>query len=319
MHHQKTAHAAKGKWRGVLMALGIPEQFLKDDHGPCPMCGGKDRFRWDNKDGHGGYICGQCGAGSGFDLAMKYIGKSWPDIARQIDDLLGNIKPDTVQAKREMSDEDRRQALRSVWQTTEPAQPGDLVHEYMRSRNIEELIYPKALRFAKSMRDGEGGLRAAMVAVVSDSEGTPCTLHRTFLKPDGSGKAEMQSPRKMMPGPIPDGACVRLSEWSSGPLGIAEGIETAMSASAFFDMPVWSAINSNMLSKWTPPEGCDEVAIFGDNDSKFAGQAAAYALAQRLSVKGIAVTVHIPKIVGTDWADEWMLQARKLRRAQNIS
>ena len=37
-----------------------------------------------------------------------------------------------------------------------------------------------------------------------------------------------------------------------------------------------AALNAPMLRKWTPPEGCDEVAVFGDNDAGFAGQAAAY-------------------------------------------
>ena len=37
---QRTADAARRKWRGILLALGIEEKFLSDKHGPCPMCGG---------------------------------------------------------------------------------------------------------------------------------------------------------------------------------------------------------------------------------------------------------------------------------------
>jgi putative DNA primase/helicase len=143
-----------------------------------------------------------------------------------------------------------------------------------------------------------------MVAMVVGPDGKPVSMHRTFLKPDGSGKAEMAAPRKLMPGELPEGACVRLCDYvPGGPLGIAEGIETAMSASALYEMPVWAAINSEILKKWTPPEGCEEVAVFGDNDAKFGGQAAAWALAHRLAVKGIRVTVHIPPIEGDDWND----------------
>ena len=115
----------------------------------------------------------------------------------------------------------------------------------------------------------------------------------------------MASPRKMMPGQLPDGACVMLSDWPGyGAIGVAEGIETALAASARFEIPVWAAISSNMLAKWNPPVGAEEVAIFGDNDPKFGGQAAAYSLAHRLAVKGLNVSVHIPQLPGTDWADQ---------------
>ena len=65
------------------------------------------------------------------------------------------------------------------------------------------------------------------------------------------------------------------------------------------------------LANWTPPEGCTEVAIFGDNDPKFAGQAAAYQLASRLASTGIDVTVHIPRQSGWDWNDELMTSYRR--------
>jgi putative DNA primase/helicase len=38
------------------------------------MCGGKDRFRFDDKEGHGTWICTHCGAGDGFSLLMKVMG-----------------------------------------------------------------------------------------------------------------------------------------------------------------------------------------------------------------------------------------------------
>jgi putative DNA primase/helicase len=306
LFHDKTAHAAKGKWRGILLTLGLPETCLKDRHGPCPLCGGRDRFRWDNKDGAGTYICSQCGAGDGMKLAIEYTGKQFREVASMIDEMVGNVKADTIPAKPIMTDEQRRNTLRDTYKATQPVQPGDLVHRYLEARGVDELIYPDALRFAPKLRDGDGGIRPCMVAMVSGPDGKPVSMHRTFLKSDGSGKAEMASPRKMMPGELPEGACIRLSEYvAGGPLGIAEGIETAMSASALYDMPVWAAINSAILKKWLPPDGCTEVAVFGDNDPKFGGQSAAWALAHRLAVKGFEVSVHIPERAGTDWNDVW--------------
>lgn len=302
MHHDKTAHAAKGKWRGILLTLGLPETCLRDKHGPCPLCGGVDRFRWDNKDGRGTYICGQCGPGDGMKLAIEYTGKTFPEVASIIDGMVGNLKPEAVRPS--LSDEDRRAILRDTYKATCPVSPGDLVHRYLKARGVDEVLYPDALRFAPALRDGDGGIRPCMVAMVSGPDGKPVSMHRTFLRPDGLAKAEMESPRKMMPGPLPEGACVRLCEYvAGGPLGVAEGIETALSASALFEMPVWAAISSSGLAKWWPPDGCDEVAIFGDNDAKFGGQAAAFSLAHRLSLKGIKVTVHIPPKIGTDWND----------------
>lgn len=306
MFHERTAQAAKGKWRGILMALGMPESFLHNKHGPCPLCGGEDRFRWDNQEGKGSYICGQCGAGDGMKLAIEFTGKPFHEVAAQIDGILGNVKPDAP-GKPAMTEGDIRQAIVGVWKASKPVQPGDLVHQYLATRHLDELIYPAALRFAEKLRDGDGGVRPCMIALVG-RYGEPKfdTMHRTFLRPDGTGKADMASPRKLMPGSLPDGASVMLSDWTeSGPLGIAEGIETAMAASAIFDIPVWAAINSRMLEKWLPPAGCEEVVIFGDNDAKFGGQAAAYTLAHRVAVKGLPVSVQIPPLPDDDWADVW--------------
>ena len=301
--HQKTADAANGKWRGILMELGVPSSALTGRHGPCPMCGGTDRFRYDNQEGRGTYICGQCGAGDGMDFAVKFTGRPFADVAAEIDRIIGNIKIGHDAPKREMDEDERRAALRSLWAQTVPMQKGDLADVYLAGRGLGEVIYPPALRFGRAVRDGEGGVRPCMVAVVSGPDGKPVTLHRTFLRPDGLGKAEMAAPRKLMPGSIPSGSAVRLVDNPGPVLGIAEGIETALAASARFEIPVWSAINSTILAQWEPPEGTREVVVFGDHDPKFGGQAAAYRLAHRMAVRGIEASVQIPPEVGRDWAD----------------
>jgi len=310
MYHDRTVSVARGRWRGILMTLGLPEACLRDKHGPCPICRSQNNFRWDNKDGAGTYIC-TCGAGDGMKLAMEFTGEPFAQVASRIDAIVGNTRPDEDGAKRVLSDDERRHALRSVYAGTQQVVPGDLADKYLTSRNLGELIYPKALRFGPALKDGQGGVRPCMVATVVDMAGKPVSLHRTFLRADGMAKAEMQEPRKMMPGELPVGACVRLCEETTGPIGIAEGIETAMSASAIYGLPVWSAINTSILMKWQPPEGCEEVAVFADNDKNFAGQKAAFALANRLHLKGIHVTVHIPEIQGFDWSDIHMGKKQK--------
>lgn len=309
--HTNTAQAAKGKWKGILLTLGIPAEVLVCKHGPCPLCGGKDRFRWDNKDGAGTYICNSCGAGDGMKLAIGFTAKPFAEVAKEIDAMLGNIKPDGEKPRADLSEAQRMSALREVASQTVRIQRGDLADRYLTSRGLAEHTYFKTLRFAPKLRDGEGQVRPCLVATVQGEDGSNVTLHRTFLKPDGSAKADMASPRKLMPGPLPKGSAVRTSDYTGGPLGIAEGIETALSAIRLYDMPVWAALNAHMLANWAPPDGCTEVAVFGDNDPKFAGQAAAYQLANRLALAGIDVTVHIPKQAGSDWNDELMSSYRK--------
>jgi putative DNA primase/helicase len=301
--NEKTIIAAKGKWKGILLQLGLPDTALVNRHGPCPMCDGIDRFRWDNKEGQGTFICSQCGAGSGMDLAIKYTGRSFAEVAAEIDAILGNNKIEPDRVKPDMTEAQRQAALRELAKQTTRVGPGDLVDKYLTARGVGQGIYPKVLRFAANIRDGEGALRPAMVATVQAPDGENTTLHRTFLRPDGMAKAEMASPRKLMPGTLPEGSAIRLSDYEGGPLGIAEGIETALSATELFDMPVWAAIHARNLSRWAPPAPCEEVAIFADNDPKFAGHAAAWVLAHKLACKGIEVTVHLPETAGDDWND----------------
>jgi putative DNA primase/helicase len=87
-------------------------------------------------------------------------------------------------------------------------------------------------------------------------------------------------------------------------MGIAEGIENALSASMLNnDMVVWSAVNGGLLSKWAPPPEVQTVHIFADNDASYTGQAKAYTLANRLTVQfKIKTMVHLPNDTG-DWND----------------
>lgn len=43
--------AARGNWKSILRQTGVPESALSGKHSPCPGCGGKDRFRFDDREG----------------------------------------------------------------------------------------------------------------------------------------------------------------------------------------------------------------------------------------------------------------------------
>ena len=162
-------------------------------------------------------------------------------------------------------------------------------------------IYPSSLRYCEQC-PGHGEKLPAMVAMVSGPDGKAVNIHRTYLTRDGL-KADVDVTRKMMPGRVPPGSAVRFS----GPaevMGIAEGIETALSAGALFGLPVWSALNTSTLEAWEPPMEAREIVIFGDRDAKFGGQKSAYALAYRLAGKW-SVSVRMPGGIG-DWNDVLM-------------
>jgi putative DNA primase/helicase len=297
----KTLDAARGKWRGILLTLGIDEAHLHNRHGPCPLCGGVDRFRWDNKNGNGSYICNACGAGTGMQLLQNFKGWDFKTAAGAVDRVLGNVEAEAI--PQAMPEADRRALLNRVWLSGRPLEAGDLAHTYLAGRVPMPKASLRDIRFSGACMAPDGVSRPAMLALVRGLDGKPVNLHRTFL--GAQGKADMDNPRAMMPGRVPEGSAIRLFHTHGERLGIAEGIETALAAAARFGLPVWSAINTTILAKWMPPANVKEVWIFGDADAKFGGQAAAYALAHKLAARhGIAVQVHIPDSLGQDWADK---------------
>jgi putative DNA primase/helicase len=90
---------------------------------------------------------------------------------------------------------------------------------------------------------------------------------------------------------------------SAETMGIAEGIETALSAHLLYDVPVWSALSAGGLTAFEPPSTCKSLLIFGDADGSYTGQASAYALAHKLAAKGLNVDVRLPPEVGCDFND----------------
>lgn len=297
----KTRDAARGCWTTILSGFGIDRKFLLNKNGPCPMCGGKDRFRFDNDKGNGTYFCNGCGAGDGLQLVMAFKGWDFTTAASEVDKVVGNAAKDP-RPRKKLDDEGQRRLLRKQYDASRPVAEGDPVHAYLTGRVALPRTLPKCLRFDPNCRALDGSRHPAMLAVVEDPEGNATTIHRTYLGPNG--KADIDTPRALMPGEIGDGSAVRLFPVHGDRLGIAEGIETAFAAAARFSVPVWAALNAGQLAKWQPPSNVRRVIVFGDCDEKFGGQAAAYSLAHRLATKlNLDVEVKIPDTFGCDWAD----------------
>lgn len=294
---------AQGRWRGIMAQFSVDKLFLTGKHGPCPCCGGHDRFRFDDKDGRGTFICSQCGAGDGFKLLMLIKGWDFKRVAEEIEGIVGSVEPEH-EKRQNRSEKDLRAAMNALWANGSLIGPDDTVSRYLKGRAIRLAEYPSSLRYVERCRyQGEpADWHPAMIAKVTAPDGIPTTIHRTYL--DWSGKKIAHAePRKMMPGVIAKGSAVRLAPVAKT-LGIAEGIETALSASIIWGVGCWSALNTTLLMQWQPPEGVEEVIVFADGDENYAGHAAAYALAHRLIAKHhLKARVEVPADAGMDWND----------------
>lgn len=84
--------AAANGWPSVLSRLGVDAGALSGSHTRCPGCGGKDRFRFDDQEGAGTFLCSQGGggilAGDGIDLLSHARNISWKEACNAIGELV---------------------------------------------------------------------------------------------------------------------------------------------------------------------------------------------------------------------------------------
>lgn len=283
-----------GRWEGILLTLGANPVFLKNVHGPCPFCGGKDRYIYDDK-GQGRWYCQKCGHGDGFDYLKKLHGWDLSKTMEEVSTIVGTVP---VVPVRQEDPERKAEYMRKTWKASRLVIPGDPVWLYLSRRCGDPTGYLEDIRFHPSLRHSDKTEHPAMVARMRSADGKRGTgLHRTYLTEDGQ-KAQVD-PVRMSFGEL---GTIRLGGAESR-LGIAEGIETAICASKRFGLPVWSAVCANGMETWTPPDEVHEVVICGDNDQSFTGQAAAFSLAKKLNSMGLHTEVQIPSQVDSDWAD----------------
>jgi putative DNA primase/helicase len=311
----------------ILPALGIDASHLTGRNCPCPICGGTDRFRFlDRQPGDGMFVCNQCTPRPrpAIDLVIAYTGKPFREAARTIDDILGD-KPVLAQTSiRPPQDQGGKTSIqfKRAWRRGVSVRRNDVVDKYLRSRDVGMDIYPPCLRTSELDWCLEthpdflpppidlgpiGGKRPyvdymyrvpAMFAAVTNSEGKHVATHRTFLAEDGSGKANVSVPRRVV-GKFGRSPTIRLAP--TAPLmGIAEGIETALSAARLYRVPVWSVICANGIESFEPPPECEHLIVFADNDANGTSQRAAEALCAKLQ---IPTEIRVPDQPGTDWND----------------
>jgi hypothetical protein len=241
---------------------------------PCPAC---DRGPHDralsitaNPDGSSIAHCFRCG------LVETTRGESRP----------GQVKSrPAVPLKNETLSEHGRELWRACRPVSGPARA------YLEARACAIPPADGALRWHAELEHKPSGYRgAALVALVSEAAtGRPLTLHRTWIRPDGT-KAAVLPPRMLLGGHRKAGGVIRLwpDDAVSVALGVAEGIETALSL-AHAAAPCWAAVDAGNLAALPVLPGIETLTIGADNDP--AGRQAARRCATRWARAGRAVYV----------------------------
>ena len=130
-------------------------------------------------------------------------------------------------------------------------------------------------------------------------------VHRTYLRSDGLGKADIERPKAMLG--VVTGAAVRLSE-AHEQLVVCEGVETGLSlSSGLLGAPaaVWAALSTSGMRGLSLPHRAGQLTIASDGDK--AGREAANTLAARANALGWQVTL-LPAPEGLDWNDVLMMK-----------
>jgi hypothetical protein len=212
-----------------------------------------------------------------------------------------------AEAKRKREAEDARKIkqAQALWRQGQPI-AGTLAELYLRQRGVT-IALPGTLRFHPNLKYVESGQQFPAVLAAISGRGGVTAVQRIYIGPDGR-KADVKHP-KMTLGRPGNGAC-RLGVGGKL-LGIAEGVETALSARQMFDLlPVWAACGPNLASI-AIPDSVDHLTIFADNGAP--GRKIAERALAAHSRPGREVLIQYPDKEFGDFND--MLCARKARAA----
>lgn len=264
-----------------LLGIGGLKRAGREMVGPCPMCGGRDRFSINGQKHL--FNCRKCGAvgdqiglvefvrGIGFREALDWL--CGPESVLSDDEREAREARAREHAKAREAEAEayRRRAIneaRAIWQRGQSAE-GTPVRDYLVRRGIpaDRFPIPACLRFdpdrpyMTSGADGTGWRALhrgpAMLAAIQGHDGRFCGVHQTWLDlAQPKGKLVLPHPDKpgeFMPAKKVHGAkkggAIRLRPvpLPGGPqrLVMAEGIETTLSALVADDVAAafWAGVD----------------------------------------------------------------------------
>ncbi|WP_439552091.1 DUF7146 domain-containing protein [Falsiroseomonas sp.] len=187
------------------------------------------------------------------------------------------------------------EAARRLFHAGQPIR-GTLAETYLRARGITYLDDLPALRFHprcyyRADENTPVETWPAMLAAVTDLDGTITGVHRTWLARDGSGKAPIATPRRAMGRLLGNG--VRFGVVTDI-VAIGEGIETMLALRCILPtLPMIAALSASHLAALVPPGPLRRIYIAQDNDE--AGSHAATMLAgrtERHPIEAVALRPH---------------------------
>ncbi len=176
---------------------------------------------------------------------------------------------------------------------------GTPAEHYLRRRSI--ILSPSALRFHGRTPLGRGKLavfRPAMIAALHE-QSRLVALQRTFLDPGQPCRArDLGNPRRMLGRPG-HGAVILMP--ATDALGLAEGIETALSAILLLDIPVWATLGNERLPHIAIPDTVTRLILLPDNDR--GGRIGAAKAVEAYAMPGRTIETLWPPHGLNDWND----------------
>lgn len=311
--------------RGMVVKGGI------DRCGPCPVCGGTDRFAVNVRKQL--FLCRGCRVGGDVITMVQHLDHC--SFAEAVETLTGAELRRTVvpslavaAAKKKSVEEYEREQHRKaawLWSSRQPI-AGTPAERYLRSRGITcplpatlgflpargehpaamiavfglcdepepGLIVPQAVP-----QSGQEAIRLGRVAQFVIGKPSVGAVHLTKLRPDGRGKADVDRPKIVIGSPK---IALPRQEEATLPivlapandllgLAVTEGIEDGLTAHQTTGLGVWAAGNAVNMPKLAALIPGYVECVTIHAHPDVAGQDAAQGLAQTLDQRGIEVRI----------------------------
>ncbi|MEE8531393.1 MAG: CHC2 zinc finger domain-containing protein [Hyphomicrobium sp.] len=284
----------------ALVSRDVALTKLGGDHWACCPIHAEKTPSFKISEDRRAFHCFGCGAsGDVFDYLYRVHNMELPEALEYLA-IEAGISPDREGRKRPTrqpqappvthnDDKERTEKARDIWKASQSAS-GTPVESYLQQRGIT-IPVPASIRYNPAIWYAPSGLSLpCMVAAVQAPDRRIVAVHRTYIRLDGRGKAGVVTP-KMALGPLGAGA-VRLGP-ANAALGIAEGIETGLSAMQLFGLPVWCAQGSR-LHRIALPEEVRRVIIYADSGE--AGMETADKALKTFSGQGRKTEICVPDL-----------------------